>query len=93
MGRTSQKGFFFFPLVILICPLLHWLTFNFKYEQVASDSGALSLDKVLELVVEGEKLPVDANEELRVRDWSLLYLLKLRHFYLHHDFVKIIIKY
>jgi len=62
------KKVLFFPLVILLCPLLHWLTFHFKYEQVASDCGALSLDKVLELVVEGEKLPVDANEELSVRD-------------------------
>jgi len=67
VDRTSQKGFFF-SLVILLCPILLWLTFNFKYEQVASDFGALGLDKVLELIVEGEKLPVDANEELSVRD-------------------------
>ena len=36
--------------------------------QVATDSGALSLDKVFELVVEGENLPVDVDEELKVRD-------------------------
>lgn len=81
MDRTSQKGYFFPLVVILLCPSLLKLTFNFKYEQVASDFGALGLDKVLELVVEGEKLPVDANEELSVRDQSFLYLLKLRHFY------------
>jgi len=43
----------------------------FKYhKQVATDSGALSLDKVFELVVVGENLPVDMNEELRVTDYS-----------------------
>ncbi|ESW30492.1 hypothetical protein PHAVU_002G157500 [Phaseolus vulgaris] len=45
-------------------------------KKVASDSGALSLDKVLELVVEGEKLPVDANEELRMlRARCMLYCI------------------
>lgn len=67
--------FFFFGWFLLLHVLfLLMMVFIFKYHgQVATDSGALSLDKVFELVVEGENLPVDMNEELRVRDYSFLY--------------------
>ncbi|XP_027915357.1 lysine-specific demethylase rbr-2 isoform X3 [Vigna unguiculata] len=45
-------------------------------KKVASDFGALGLDKVLELIVEGEKLPVDANEELSLlRARCMLYCI------------------
>ncbi|TKY70948.1 Lysine-specific demethylase 5B [Spatholobus suberectus] len=45
-------------------------------KKVATDSGALSLDKVSELVVEGENLPIDVNEELRIlRARCMLYCI------------------
>jgi hypothetical protein len=36
------------------------------YVQVAADSGALSLDKVFELIMEGESLPVYVEKEIKV---------------------------
>ncbi|KAI4326962.1 hypothetical protein L6164_019472 [Bauhinia variegata] len=45
-------------------------------KKVAVDSGALSLDKVFELIVEGENLPVDVQEELMIlRNRSMLYCI------------------
>jgi len=37
------------------------------YVQVAADSGALSLDKVFELIMEGESLPVYVQKEIKVK--------------------------
>lgn len=34
--------------------------------QVAADSGALGLNKVFELIAEGENLPVKVEEDIRV---------------------------
>lgn len=39
---------------------------SFSAMQVAADSGALPLDKVFELVLEGENLPVRVEKELKV---------------------------
>ena len=36
------------------------------YIQVATDSGALSLDKVFELIMEGENLPFYLEKEIKV---------------------------
>lgn len=51
--------------------LVFWFLIFIHCGQVAVDCGALSLDKVFEIVGEGEKLPVDVNEELKVRGYLL----------------------
>ncbi|KAL6986236.1 hypothetical protein U1Q18_019604 [Sarracenia purpurea var. burkii] len=47
-----------------------------KARKVSMDSGALGLDKVFELIVEGENLPVHFEKELTLlRDRSMLYCI------------------
>lgn len=45
--------------------------------QVAADSGALPLDKVFELISEGENLPVLVEKELKVTDLAFFLILWL----------------
>lgn len=52
---------------LLIWYYLYDYYYNFCFLlQVVLDSGALSLDKVFELIAEGEKLPVYLEKELKV---------------------------
>ncbi|KAM3396817.1 lysine-specific demethylase 5A [Capsicum galapagoense] len=45
-------------------------------KKVSTDGGALGLDKVFELIMEGENLPVSCEKELKLlRDRSMLYCL------------------
>lgn len=43
--------------------------------QVTTDSGALSLDKVYQLITEGENLPVSVEKELKVTNLVLSLLV------------------
>ncbi|KAI4315412.1 hypothetical protein L6164_028225 [Bauhinia variegata] len=55
------------------CIVLQWAELAKK---VAMDSGALNLDKVFELIVEGENLPVDVQDELMIlKTRSMLYCI------------------
>jgi hypothetical protein len=62
MGRTCQEGLEIADSLSLSLSLA--LLF---YVQVAADSGALSLDKVFELIMEGESLPVYVQKEIKVK--------------------------
>ncbi|KAG4987495.1 hypothetical protein JHK85_030478 [Glycine max] len=69
----SPEDHYMLKLTNVNCLGLQWAELAKK---VATDSGALSLDKVFELVVEGENLPVDMNEELRtLRARCMLYCI------------------
>lgn len=46
------------------------------YLQVVTDSGALALEDVFELISEGENLPVHAEQELQVNMKYMLTKLK-----------------
>ncbi|XP_073220782.1 lysine-specific demethylase JMJ17 isoform X2 [Cicer arietinum] len=71
--EISPEDHYMLKLTNVSCLGLHWAELAKK---VSNDSGALSLDKVYELVAEGENLPVDANEELRMlRARCMLYCI------------------
>lgn len=54
---------FFSPLALSLSLMQLLCTFHV---QVAADSRALGLDKVFELIAEGENLPVKVEEDIRV---------------------------
>lgn len=54
-------------LIILLATTLELLNESYWFcLQVVTDSGALALEDVFELISEGENLPVIAEEELQV---------------------------
>ncbi|XP_020978798.1 lysine-specific demethylase 5B isoform X1 [Arachis ipaensis] len=61
--EISAEDHYMLKLTSVKCLGLQWAELAKK---VANDSGALSLDKVLEVIVEGENLPVDVDEELKM---------------------------
>ncbi|KAK7406134.1 hypothetical protein VNO78_07753 [Psophocarpus tetragonolobus] len=69
----SPEDYYMLKLTNVNCLGLQWTELAKK---VATDCGELSLDKVFQLVVEGENLPVDVNEELRMlRARCMLYCI------------------
>ncbi|KAI9117961.1 hypothetical protein K1719_011103 [Acacia pycnantha] len=71
--EISPEDHYMLPLAKLNCLYLQWAELTKK---VAVDSGALSLDKVFELIAEGENLPVNVNEDLRILSArSMLYCI------------------
>ncbi|KAL5098856.1 hypothetical protein RYX36_003183 [Vicia faba] len=71
--EISPKDHYMLKLTNVKCLGLHWVELAKK---ISNDSGALGLDKVYELVAEGENLPVDVNEELKMlRARCMLYCI------------------
>lgn len=71
--EISPKDHYMLKLTNVNCLVMHWVEIAKK---ASNDSGAHSLDKVYELVAEGENLPVDVNEELRMlRARCMLYCI------------------
>ncbi|XP_027329808.1 lysine-specific demethylase 5B isoform X2 [Abrus precatorius] len=69
----SPEDHYMLKLTNVNCLGLQWVELANK---VAIDFGALDLDKVFELVAEGENLPVDVTEELRIlRARCMLYCI------------------
>ena len=58
------------PFLLIFPPTLVQ-AFDVYLKQVANDSGALSLDEVFALIEEGVNLPVDVDEELKVRGFHV----------------------
>ncbi|KAK4260587.1 hypothetical protein QN277_003682 [Acacia crassicarpa] len=71
--EISPEDHYMLPLAKLNCLYLQWAELTKK---VAVDSGALSIDKVFELIAEGENLPINVDEDLRIlRARSMLYCI------------------
>ncbi|XP_054790180.1 lysine-specific demethylase JMJ17-like isoform X2 [Prosopis cineraria] len=61
--EISPEDRYMLQLSKVNCLYLQWAELTKK---VAVDSGAFSLDKVFKLIAEGEKLPVNVDEDLRI---------------------------
>ncbi|KAL6182188.1 hypothetical protein ACLB2K_043611 [Fragaria x ananassa] len=71
--NIPPEDYFKQKLTELKCSGLQWAD---KAKKVAADSGALPLDKVFELISEGENLPVLVEKELKLlKDRSMLYCI------------------